>query len=120
MKTCKCSHDKSDHGKYFRVCTVCPCSNYLKKEYPTKYDKAYLGMLFGMIGFFVFMIISLNYSVSLFEQNVLDESINMSIGEFIALLITIGTFVSLAAILLYASSIVEYFNLKRRKDYNAN
>ena len=110
---CKCSHLKSEHKKNLlkpSYCSQCHCESYLRHTRPNITD------LILMIAGFVFIAcLVLTTTAKLYELSQIPD-IEFSFDK-IAILLVLGGLL-FGGILMGLYLIIDYFRLKKRRDFN--
>lgn len=115
-KICKCAHNIEAHTKkYYKFkftgsCQVCPCTRFMRRERPDKIDKFLACYGIVMIGFFMFLTLSL-FSIS-------DDTWNKTIEVKAGLLYILAGAASIWIIIWFFNIFVaDYIISKNRKSF---
>lgn len=121
-RKCKCSHLKSQHGKWYHTCQECACSDFMRYDKPNLSTKIGMGIGIVWLGLIIFVIVGLTWAINDMEQmnpEAFGESVDMTIGDFLNIMIIIlfGLMI-LLWLLIGLDGITDYFAEKKRKDWN--
>lgn len=118
---CKCSHLKSEHKKTFwgiKYCNNCQCEEYLRFNAPTKWDK--VSFIYGIImtGIVLFVFISMGYAFSFIPQEELNEPIEITLGDFMALvMIIVALIVWIILTIIVDNHVLDYLRIRKRRTF---
>ncbi len=124
VKICKCTHLKSDHSKFFKLCDKCPCSDYVKTK--SGLDKLMVGYNILMIGVMVVLSVMIFVLINSQPDELMDQPfVILSDGSgastvgnmYDALMYSIFAISFLMSVVQFGSLIDEIKD-SRRKDYN--
>jgi len=124
VKLCKCSHLKTDHSRFFKLCDKCPCSDFVKTK--SGLDKIMMGYYIVMIGIMVVLSVMIVVLLDSMPDEYMDQSFIITptdsgattVGNmYDALMYTVFA-ISSIMITIQLSGIFVNIKDSRRKDYN--